>query len=104
MLAIMAIQRATKRQRRGDISCETMKTNRSQGRHQVPYRLLQLSGSHRKRNMRMLFVLICSFALTCAARVDQASKDETVTQPSHHPATRDRKSTRLNSSHGSISY
>jgi len=100
MLATMAISQATKRQCGGDISCEIMKPNRSQGRHDVPYTLLHLSGSSRKRNMRTLFVLICSFALTCAARVDEANKNETVAQPPHHAATRS-KHTPGNNAHAS---
>ena len=94
------MRQATKKQRGGDICCEIMKTNRSQGRHHVPCTFLQLSGSSRTRNMRTLFVLICSFALTCAARVDQANKDETVAPPSHHPAPHS-KNTPGNNAHAS---
>src|SRR6266480_2797881 len=63
-----------------------MKTNYRN--NHVPCPLLQLSSSPRKKNVRTFFVLICSFALTCAARVDQANKNETDAKPSHHAAAR----------------
>ncbi len=66
-----------------------MKTNRRD--NHVPCPLLQLSSSPRKKNIRTLFVLICSFALTCAARVDQANKNETDAKPSHHTAARNKR-------------
>src|SRR6266480_4937215 len=66
-----------------------MKTNRRD--NHVPCPLLQLSSSPRKKNIRTLFVLICSFALTCAARVDQPNKNETNAKPSHHTAARNKR-------------
>jgi hypothetical protein len=66
-----------------------MKTNRRD--NYVSRSLLQLSSSPRKKNLRTLVVLICSFALTCAARVDQANKNEADAKPSHHTATRNKR-------------
>src|SRR5947207_12317226 len=66
-----------------------MKTNRRANHVSRP--LLQLSSSPRKKNLRTLVVLICSFALTCAARIDQANKNEIDTKPSHHAAARSKR-------------